>query len=43
MPDSPEGAEPFVRVEGVGVAYGSRMALQPTDLSVAAGSIVARR
>jgi thiamine transport system ATP-binding protein len=41
MPDDPADAEPFLRLEGIGVAYGSRLALQPTELSVAAGSIVA--
>ena len=34
-------ASPFLRLEGVGVAYGARVALQPLDLSVAPGSIVA--
>ncbi|MET0772290.1 MAG: ABC transporter ATP-binding protein [Candidatus Limnocylindrales bacterium] len=39
--DPGSAAEPFLRLEGVGVAYGSRVALQPLDLTVAAGSIVA--
>jgi thiamine transport system ATP-binding protein len=41
MPRDPAADRPFLRVDGVGVAYGSRIALQRTDLSVAAGSIVA--
>jgi thiamine transport system ATP-binding protein len=32
---------PFLRLDGVGVAYGSRVALHPIDLSVARGAIVA--
>jgi hypothetical protein len=29
--DPGSAAEPFLRLEGVGVAYGSRVALQPLD------------
>jgi thiamine transport system ATP-binding protein len=43
MPDAPGPvpASTFLRLEGVAVAYGSRVALQPLDLSVAEGAIVA--
>lgn len=34
-------AAAFLRLDGVGVAYGSRVALRPLDASVAGGSIVA--
>jgi thiamine transport system ATP-binding protein len=39
--DLPEVGEPTLRLDRVGVAYGSRVALQPLDLSVEGGSIVA--
>jgi thiamine transport system ATP-binding protein len=39
-PASAAGAT-YLRLDGVGVAYGSRVALHPLDLSVARGSIVA--
>jgi thiamine transport system ATP-binding protein len=40
VPATPPGA-PFLVLEGVGVAYGPRVALQPVDLAVARGEIVA--
>ncbi len=38
---SPAPADAFLRLDGVGVAYGARVALQPVDLSVERGAIVA--
>ncbi|MFN8519326.1 MAG: ABC transporter ATP-binding protein [Chloroflexota bacterium] len=35
------GASGYLRLEGIGVAYGDRIALHPLDLSVTRGSVVA--
>lgn len=42
MADAPmPGGSPYLWLEGVGVAYGPRVALHPVDLSVATGEVVA--